>query len=596
MKMILQPVRERWRRGIRDFAKQAQLDHQFHHKKKVIRSALYGDMGFDEDEMRLVESFYLQRMRHISQMGLLHLVYPDARHSRFEHMLGVLHSLKDLLGAAQAGHFKDGLSEVRRKELRFAALLHDIGHGPFSHTTETLLELTGIDAILHLSADNEEEGKTKHHERRCRDMLLDLDVQLENLGILSYGLSDYFRHQGLEPSVVAALVTSARSHKPLNLLSGAFDVDKVDYFRRDAFFTGTRGGGVDTDAIRRGMRLVGNSDALAIGFDKRMVVHLLHAMYGRIQVYAVTAFHPVVRTASALLLVAGDLALRALPADAAALILVNLELMNDRELLTVLDTAARECEGADGALLQRVLQRIEMRRLPKRLVTLSPQEFESVLGEAIPTLSQLGGRGRLPPLVYCRVSTIADGKYSQYLSEDSTPDDLVIVEMTPADAWRSAGAEPSAKSELDSLCDILLCDESPGRPISLADWLDANSGPDSAKLIAESLQAYRRATWRGLVLVPATLKHRLAELGLVQQFLKDLGRCLKQPENCLPYVRSRGSKRVLDEVSRIVLDWRLRLESQDQNRAARSARPKAKVRSKKKPPSPRKGKAARKRR
>src|SRR5688572_13192356 len=95
---ILDSCHNRWRRGANDFRRRLMRQPL---KKTTIRSAIYGNMEFDGAEMLLVESFYLQRMRRVSQMGLINLVYPDARHSRFEHSLGVLHSLKSLLTSDQ---------------------------------------------------------------------------------------------------------------------------------------------------------------------------------------------------------------------------------------------------------------------------------------------------------------------------------------------------------------------------------------------------------------------------------------------------------------------------------------------------------------
>jgi HD superfamily phosphohydrolase len=98
-----------------------------------IRDPIHGLIKYDEKEEKLINSSIFQRLRGIKQLALANLVYPGAHHTRFEHCIGTMH-----LAGRIAKQLK--LSTERIKILRLAGLLHDIGHGPFSHVSEQIME------------------------------------------------------------------------------------------------------------------------------------------------------------------------------------------------------------------------------------------------------------------------------------------------------------------------------------------------------------------------------------------------------------------------------------------------------------------------
>ncbi|MDQ7082866.1 MAG: HD domain-containing protein [Aquificota bacterium] len=112
---------------------------------KEFSDPLYGFVRVSSGELKLIDTLIFQRLRHIKQLGTAYLVFPSAQHSRFEHAIGVLHLTDLLLSRTKAG------SDRRIRDMvRVAGLLHDLGHPPFSHTTEVLIpdergheELTG---------------------------------------------------------------------------------------------------------------------------------------------------------------------------------------------------------------------------------------------------------------------------------------------------------------------------------------------------------------------------------------------------------------------------------------------------------------------
>lgn len=550
---ILRIVHERWQRGVEDFTNLLSSGPTKLPNKKTVRSAIYGNMEFDGPEMRFIESFYLQRLRNVSQMGLLHLVYPDARHSRFEHSLGVLHSLKGLLSADQS--VREALSEVERRTLFMASLLHDCGHGPFSHTTETLLENAGLDILLRPPQDGEGDG-VKPHERRCRDMIQGTDFHLANLGLGSYGLSEALRQFDVEPAAVVDVILGKKPSLLLNLLSGHFDVDKMDYFRRDAFFTGTLGGGVDMEAMQRWVRIrTTNAGHKTASYDARLVGHLLHLLFSREHVYNVTAYHPASRIAAALVLVAGDLALRTLPPEVAADIFANIELCDDRELLSILELAAADGTHAETPILRRVIQRIHLRRLPKRLATLTRAEFIQAFASCITHLESEDKK--LPPMVYTRLSDVGGGRYLRMLGEHAA-DDVAILELSPdlGPGAESQGVHSFSK-EASTLRAIFITHSVASPPLALWDWLEKNAGPGSAEAQALALRAYKLALWRALVLVPASLRIVLRERGEEANFVRDFSAALADSALCRPIGKTRTARAsAIGYVGRKLSVWR----------------------------------------
>lgn len=167
-----------------------------------IRDPIHGSIGIDDWALALIGHPVFQRLRRVKQLGTAELVYPGAHHNRFEHSLGA-HYL--------AGQLAEGLSldESDALTLRAAALLHDVGHGPFSHAFEEIIK---------------EEGRA--HEGTTVDL-----VRWGPLG-------DLLRQHGLDPVAVSEAVVG--EGKLSSIVSGALDADRMDYLLRDAHYTGVR--------------------------------------------------------------------------------------------------------------------------------------------------------------------------------------------------------------------------------------------------------------------------------------------------------------------------------------------------------------------
>jgi uncharacterized protein len=187
---------------------------------KAIRDPIHGDIAIDGVFMRLLDTKYVQRLRGVRQNGLCYLVYPAMNSTRFEHCLGVYH-----LAGRLSRHL--GISEEDELILRAAALLHDIGHGPFSHTFDSLFMEYGMD-----------------HEMRSFDL------------IRSSEISDILEQAGISPSRVADTVRGVGSLG--KLLSSEVDVDKMDYLIRDAYYAGVAYGVTDIERLMGTLELARN--------------------------------------------------------------------------------------------------------------------------------------------------------------------------------------------------------------------------------------------------------------------------------------------------------------------------------------------------
>ncbi len=192
---------------------------------KVIRDPIHGYIELDGLALSLIDTPQVQRLRRIKQLGFSNLVYPGANHTRFEHSLGVYHL---------AGHMIRQADEHQRKELLAAALLHDIGHGPFSHATEQIIE---------------------RYTRKGHD---DVEELLKKGAI-----SDVLREHSLSPSSIARHIRGETSYGPI--INSEIDVDRMDYLVRDAHYTGVAFGLIDHVRLIHELTLNENKLVLNIG-------------------------------------------------------------------------------------------------------------------------------------------------------------------------------------------------------------------------------------------------------------------------------------------------------------------------------------------
>jgi uncharacterized protein len=239
---------------------------------EIIRDPLWNNIRVDPLALALVDTPAFQRLRYVRQLGLAFLVYPGATHSRFEHALGTYHLARRALSLFEE---RDGDLDVRREDcliVRAAALLHDIGHYPFSHALEEI-------------------GAT-HHEEVARPLICSGAVAQVLERELGPGA----------PEEIVALIRGESANPLQGLISGSLDLDKLDYLRRDAFMCGVSYGEIDVDRLMNSLTLVRDpgTGLPTVGLFEKGLSALESLLFARYQMYRNVYWHHAVRSATAM--------------------------------------------------------------------------------------------------------------------------------------------------------------------------------------------------------------------------------------------------------------------------------------------------------
>ncbi|MEM1166692.1 MAG: HD domain-containing protein [Planctomycetota bacterium] len=242
---------------------------------KVFRDPLYNYIGIDRDRdawlLRLLDTPEVQRLRRIHQLGVSNFTYPGAEHNRLAHTLGVVHLMQSVLRHLEREH-PDQEVQSARQPLLAAALLHDVGHGPFSHLFEPCLALD--------------------HEEWSVAIILNESTQVNQI----------LREQGVYLAKHAAdLIEKDNFEHPAwqkALLSSELDVDRLDYIRRDSLFTGAGYGHFDWHRILTTFHL--DEDDKAPVWPKKAAMAIEEYIYARFYMYQNVYLHKTTRGFEAL--------------------------------------------------------------------------------------------------------------------------------------------------------------------------------------------------------------------------------------------------------------------------------------------------------
>jgi len=227
-----------------------------------------------DNELKIIDTPIFQRLRRIRQLSGAHLIYPGAQHTRFEHSLGVMHIVSM---AGQALAEKGIVSSDDIQNLRLAGLLHDIGHGPFSHLFEEIFE----------------EKRKISHEDLGRDIILKTEI------------GDIISKNGFDKKLITKLAFGDSKLQFMNeIISGVLSADIMDYLLRDGYFTGAEHAKIDHHRLTHSLDVYKNKLAL----DKSSLVNFETMMISRFQMFKAVYFHKTVRAGEVMLLEAMDLA------------------------------------------------------------------------------------------------------------------------------------------------------------------------------------------------------------------------------------------------------------------------------------------------
>lgn len=224
-------------------------DKEKKNKKYEIRDVIHGLIERSPLEVKIINTPVFQRLRRIHQLALANLVYPGAHHTRFEHSLGTMH----VAGCIADKLKKDGkLSEKDIGNIRIAALLHDIGHGPFSHVSEYLLEKYYKKDTVNLGKNRE-----KIHELVTKD-IIKKDEYLNQI------IND-----DTKEVIIELLNKEDKKDFRSDIVSGHLDADKLDYLLRDNYHTGVKYGLYDLDKIIESLRVISfGQEETYLGIDE----------------------------------------------------------------------------------------------------------------------------------------------------------------------------------------------------------------------------------------------------------------------------------------------------------------------------------------
>jgi hypothetical protein len=290
---------------------------------KIIKDPVHGYVEVEDFALPLLDSPALQRLRYIKQLGFSYLVYPGANHTRFEHSLGTMF-LADMASR------RFGLPEDERTLVIVAALFHDIGHGPFSHASEPIMQ-----AFLH----------TTHDE-------IDAIINESELDLLS--------EAGIDPAELCSVVRG--THELSGIIHSDLDVDRMDYLLRDAYYSGAPYGAVDAQRLIR--HLVRTDKGIVL--DENGVNAADSLLIARTQMRPNVYFHHVSRIGESMFQLAMLQHLDGKP-DGTAHILLR---MDDATCLYVLRTS-------DNPIVRDLASRLYERRLYKRALFIGEEQINT---------------------------------------------------------------------------------------------------------------------------------------------------------------------------------------------------------------------------
>ena len=215
---------------------------------REFRDPVHGLIKLTDQEVEIIDQPPFQRLRRIKQLAMAYLVYPGALHTRFDHSLGTLHAAGRILDkvAESAQMCEDDVIAVR-----LAALLHDIGHGPFSHVSEYLLE-------NHHQLGQQSAGtREKIHEK------LTVDIINHEPSIAGLFTTDRQRE-----AVCSIIQGANRRDVKRDIVSSDLDADKIDYLSRDTYFTGVKYGIFDLEKIYDSFVYMSQGSESSLGVDE----------------------------------------------------------------------------------------------------------------------------------------------------------------------------------------------------------------------------------------------------------------------------------------------------------------------------------------
>ncbi|MEM2250543.1 MAG: HD domain-containing protein [Candidatus Hadarchaeales archaeon] len=299
---------------------------------KFIRDPVHGYIPVTEAELKVLDTLPVQRLRGIKQLSIASIVYPGADHSRFSHALGSMHIAGQIVRALRE-HVE--ISEDEEQLVRIAALLHDVGHGPFSHSFEEVM-------VEKKNLTHEDMGRRVVTESELADAISSLGFTPQEVCELSFGKTG--GRKGYLKQVIASQV----------------DADKLDFLTRDSYYTGVEYGRVDVSRLIQAMGVVNGN----IAIDLKALYALEAFMIARYEMFLAVYYHHAVRAAEIMLHKAMIHADEFLGLTDFKTIDDFLR-MDDAYLISKLRELSASSENRDILIVREMLERLDRRQLLK---------------------------------------------------------------------------------------------------------------------------------------------------------------------------------------------------------------------------------------
>lgn len=342
-------------------------------QRKIFRDAVHGFCVLEPGILLLLDSPFLQRLRGLSQTSLARLTYPSSTHTRFEHSIGVYHMAGEMIKAYERSPHDREIKEPLRTEIRVAALLHDTGHGPFSHSSEDVYRRREVFTII------KDRKKNQFANASPSEILTWCLLRSPTFKILWHKVAAKFPKASLDDAslsrIGSMIVGSDVGLEPQTrhlraIVNGPFDADKLDYLARDGHFTGLRIS-LDIQRLLWGLRDGRNpeNDQTELCIDIGSLSALEQVIFCKAQLYGQLYHHHKVRAAGALITRLLERYEERYPKLG----------RNPAEYLTLTESSLLGGDLKDR-VLTRLVARIALRQLPMRCLVMEKQTLHSTSG------------------------------------------------------------------------------------------------------------------------------------------------------------------------------------------------------------------------
>ena len=331
----------------------------FPEKNKIIKGPICGIIKLNKAELFLADLPPMQRLRRISHLGLINLVYPGANHTRFEHSLGVAHIVEQALKQIRARlKRKIAITDNDVLTAKVAALLHDVGHFPFSHGSESLIEKTGV-----LREASRLGVQPHEYVSKC---IVECDYFSRVFEKINQKTKSKLEAKDIANYIVGKTKDPDKKFVA-ELINGTVDADKIDYLARDAHYTGVPHGRVDIDYLINTLTVRKMMNEYRLVGERKGLESIESLLTSRELMFPTVYAHHTVVISRAMLTRAIFYAFKENIENEGLDYVLNLSKFDDQSLLSFL--------SSHGGYPAEIVLRLRYRRLFKRALTIERENF-----------------------------------------------------------------------------------------------------------------------------------------------------------------------------------------------------------------------------